>query len=203
LPTRKRKQESLRSLELTDPRALRAVAHPVRLALVGLLRREGPLTATRAGELLGESPASCSFHLRQLAKYGLVEEAGGGRGRERPWQATAFFTSWPSVARSPELAAASELLSSVVAERYFEHLMRWLDEKASEPAEWQEAALFGDTPLYLTAAELAELGREVDTLLERYLERTSNRELRPPGARLITFLQLAFPLPEKPAREER
>ncbi|HYZ52738.1 MAG TPA: helix-turn-helix domain-containing protein [Streptosporangiaceae bacterium] len=67
---------------LTDPRALRALAHPIRVSLVGLLRREGPLTATQAGAMLGESPASCSFHLRQLAKYGLVEEAGGGRGRE-------------------------------------------------------------------------------------------------------------------------
>src|SRR5919204_837144 len=106
--------EELRSLELTDPRALRAVAHPVRLGLVGLLRREGPLTATRAAALLGESPASCSFHLRQLAKYGLVEEAGGGRGRERPWRATALFTGLPNATQSPELAAASELLSSVI-----------------------------------------------------------------------------------------
>src|SRR6266480_6150204 len=91
-----------RTIELTDPRALRAVAHPTRLALIGLLRRRGPLTATRAGELIGESAASCSFHLRQLAKYGLVEEAGGGRGRERPWQATAMLTDVPAVADSPE-----------------------------------------------------------------------------------------------------
>src|SRR4051794_27237968 len=82
------------TVQLTDPRALRALAHPTRLQLVGLLRQEGPLTATQAGERLGESPASCSFHLRQLAKWGLVEEAGGGRGRERPWRATARYTSW-------------------------------------------------------------------------------------------------------------
>src|SRR5207244_3338301 len=69
---------------LTDPRALRAYAHPVRMALMGLLRTEGPLTATRAAELLGESSGTCSFHLRQLARYGLVEEAGGGTGREKP-----------------------------------------------------------------------------------------------------------------------
>src|SRR5260370_30464032 len=74
---------------LTDPRALRALAHPIRLALLGMLRSEGLLTATRAGELLGESSASCSFHLRQLAKYGLVEEARGGQGRQPPWRATA------------------------------------------------------------------------------------------------------------------
>ena len=63
---------------LTDPRALRAYAHPVRMRLMGLLRTEGPLTATRAADLLGESSGTCSFHLRQLAKYGLVEEAEGG-----------------------------------------------------------------------------------------------------------------------------
>jgi len=106
-----------RTIKLTDPRALRAVAHPTRLALIGLLRRSGPLTATRAGELIGESAASCSFHLRQLAKYGLVEEAGGGRGRERPWRATALFTEWPDIGGSAETDAASELLSAVVAER--------------------------------------------------------------------------------------
>src|SRR5437764_13961612 len=123
---------------LTEPKALRALAHPIRLELVGLLRRHGPLTATRAAELLGESSGSTSFHLRQLAKYGLVEEAGGGHGRERPWRATAMFTGWPEVTDSPELAVASDLLRGVVAERYFEQLLRWLDGRDSEPEEWQD-----------------------------------------------------------------
>src|SRR5580692_11873917 len=86
---------------VTDPRALRALAHPVRLSLMGLLRTQGPLTATKAAELLGESSASASFHLRQLAKYGLVEEAGGGQGRERPWQAAELFTDVQSVTDDP------------------------------------------------------------------------------------------------------
>src|ERR1700741_4164679 len=108
---------------MTDPRALRALAHPLRLSLLGLLRTEGPLTATQAGELLGESSASCSFHLRQLAKYGLAEEAGGGHGRERPWRATAMLTDVPAVADSPELDAASGLFRSIIAERYYESMM--------------------------------------------------------------------------------
>jgi DNA-binding transcriptional ArsR family regulator len=178
---------------LTDPRALRALAHPIRLSLVGLLRREGPLTATKAGELLGESSASCSFHLRQLAKYGLVEEAGGGTGRERPWQATAQFTAWPEVTENPELAAASDMLAGVIAERYFEYLMRWLERKHAESAQWQEAASFGDTLLYVTAGELAELARQERALVDKYLERQARPELRPPGARLVTYLHLAFP----------
>jgi DNA-binding transcriptional ArsR family regulator len=187
-------EPSVRTVKrLTDPRALRALAHPLRLSLVGLLRREGPLTATRAGELLGESSGSCSFHLRQLAKYGLVEEAGGGRGRERPWRATTMYTHWPEVADTPELGAAAGLLSKVLAERYFEALMRWLEAKPGEPEEWQEAAHFGDTVLYATPDELVRLAHEVRNLLDQYLGRQLRPELRPPGARLITFLHLAFP----------
>jgi DNA-binding transcriptional ArsR family regulator len=178
---------------LTDPKALRALAHPTRLELVGLLRRHGALTATQAAELIGESSGSTSFHLRQLAKYGLVEEAGGGEGRERPWRATAMFTGWPDVADSPELAAASGLLHAVIAEQYFELLMRWLGRRDSEPEEWQKAAGFGDTVVWVTADELEELGRGVDALMDRYLERLLKPELRPPGARPIAWVNLALP----------
>jgi Helix-turn-helix domain len=186
---------------LTDPRALRALAHPLRLSLVGLLRREGALTATRAGELLGESSASCSFHLRQLARYGLVADAGGGRGRERPWQATSLFTNLPDVATEPEQAAATGLLSSLLAERYFEQLMRWLERKPDEPEQWQHAAHFGDTMLHLTADELLDLAAKELALLEPYLERLVKPELRPPGARVVTYLHLAFPGDLSGARE--
>src|ERR1700761_5588708 len=93
-----------KTIKLTDPLALRAVAHPTRLELMGLLRRSGPLTATQAGERIGESAASCSFHLRQLAKYGMVEEAGGGKGRERPWRATAISTEWAAGGPDPATA---------------------------------------------------------------------------------------------------
>jgi DNA-binding transcriptional ArsR family regulator len=186
--------EEARSVtRMTDPRALRALAHPLRLSLLGLLRAGGPMTATQAGERLGESSANCSFHLRQLAKYGLVAEAGGGRGRERPWRATAMFTDVPAVADSPELAAASGLFRSIVAERYYEEIMRWLEAQPGEPAEWQRAAVFSDTFLHLTAAELAELGEQVNGLIDRYLDRTLRPELRPPGTRLVTFIRVAVP----------
>ena len=178
---------------LTDPRALRALAHPIRMSLVGMLRVHGPLTATKAAELLGESSASCSFHLRQLAKYGLVEEAGGGKGRERPWRPTAMFTHWPEIAEDPEVAAAAGLLTSVVTENYFDQTMRWIDARSGEPEEWQRAAHFGDSCLYVTAAELAELGEEVRALVDRYLDREIDPGMRPPGSRPVTYLHLAFP----------
>ena len=178
---------------LTDPRALRAYAHPVRMALMGLLRTEGPLTATRAAELLGESSGTCSFHLRQLAKYGLVEEAGGGTGREKPWRATTTSTAWDPIADTPEATAATGLVNTVIAEQYFEQLMRWLEASPAEPAEWQQAAQLGDRILYVTAAELEELRRRVRGLVDEYFERQLKPELRPPDARLVSWLHLAFP----------
>src|SRR5258708_12769057 len=81
---------------ITDPKALRALAHPIRMSLIGLLRTEGPLTATRAAELLGESSASCSFHLRQLAKYAMAEESPAAQAREHPWQPTPMSPDAPS-----------------------------------------------------------------------------------------------------------
>jgi hypothetical protein len=159
------------------------------------------MTATRAGELLGESSGSCSFHLRQLAKYGLVEEASGGRGRERPWQATTMFTNWPDVAEEPEQQAATSLLATLLAERYFEQLMRWLERKPDEPPQWQHAAHFGDTMLHLTADELLDLAAKEMALLEPYLERLEKPERRPPGARVVSYLHLAFPGDLSGARE--
>jgi Helix-turn-helix domain len=179
---------------LADPRALRAYAHPVRMALVGLLRTEGPLTATRAAELLGESSGTCSFHLRQLAKYGLVEEAGGGTGREKPWRATTTSTDWDATGDgTPETAAAAGLLNSVIAEQYFGQLARWLEASPGEPEEWRQAAMLGDRILYVTPAELAELGRRVREVIDEYFDRQVRPELRPPGARLVSWLNIAFP----------
>jgi hypothetical protein len=179
---------------ITDPKALRALAHPIRMSLIGLLRTEGPLTATRAAELLGESSATCSFHLRQLGKYGMAEEAPGGQGRERPWQATTMSTDVPDFAGDPDLAAASGLYRSVLAERYFEWLRLWLAQQPGEPAEWQRADVFGDRLLYLTVTELSELGQKMHDVFDEYVDRTARPELRPPDSRLISVLQFAFPV---------
>ncbi len=182
-----------RTVELTDPRALRGIAHPTRMRLVGLLRREGPLTASQAAVLLGESSGSCSFHLRQLAKYGLVEAAGGGRGREKPWRATARSTSWPNVPDTAEATAATQLLSSVVADRYHEVMREWIAGSPTEPEPWRAAARLGDSILYLTVEELTELGRAVDALVEPFAERVARPETRPAEARPVTFLHVAVP----------
>jgi predicted ArsR family transcriptional regulator len=180
-------------VQLTDPRALRAVAHPTRLKLLGALRRVGPLTATQAGERIEESPAACSFHLRQLAKWGLVEEAGGGRGRERPWRATAQTTEWPGSGAGEEVEEAGDALTRVVLGRYFDEAMGWVARRGEEPSEWADSPI-GDRIVYVTAAELAEIDRRIAAILEPYVRRVAEPETRPEGARAAAWIQLGFPL---------
>ncbi|SED39596.1 helix-turn-helix domain-containing protein [Streptomyces sp. TLI_105] len=194
--------EQPRSIRLTDPRALRAYAHPLRMSLVGLLRSSGPFTATRAAELTGESVASCSYHLRMLAKYGLVEEAPGGRGREKPWRATARYTEWPDHSEDATVAEAADALSAAVIERYFERVTRALENRRRLPKEWREAEEFGDSLLHLTAEELTDLGERIGELLRPYEARTSDPSLRPAGARPVSILRIAYLDQEIPDSEE-
>ena len=181
---------------LTDPRALRAYAHPVRMKLVGLLRTEGPLTATRAAELLGESSGTCSFHLRQLAKYGLVEEAGGGTGREKPWRATTTSTE---LGRDRGHARAGRR-GQHAEHRHGGAVLRavacagWRPGRASRPSgRRRPCSATGSSTSPPT--ELAELGRGARAWSDAYFERLVKPELRPPGAR-----QVSLPAPRLPER---
>ncbi|MCI0687656.1 MAG: winged helix-turn-helix domain-containing protein [Sporichthyaceae bacterium] len=183
-------------LTLTDPKALRALAHPVRIALLEALR-EGPLTATQAGEIIGESPTTCSFHLRQLSRYGFVEETGGGKGRARPWRR--IHTGWTAPAQpdDPEFMQAAQLLDHVLLDRHLTRLRRFVDTVSTYPAEWQTAADFSSSILHLTATELAELSAAyqelTETFLDRWASRTQNPQSRPEGARAVEVLFTAFP----------
>jgi predicted ArsR family transcriptional regulator len=111
--------------ELTDPKTLRALTHPVRLALLEALTLEGPLTATAAGEIIGESPTTCSFHFRQLAKYGFVEEAGHGPGRQRPWRLVQIGMRFSDVSEDPEMSVAATSLERMMLDRAFGRLQNF------------------------------------------------------------------------------
>ena len=151
------------------------------------------MTASEAARRLGESSGSTSYHLRQLARFDLVEEAGPRKGRERPWRATALFTSWPDVPDTEELEAASQEFSRFVLGRYVERLEAWIENQPQEAPEWREAASIGDSFLYLTVEELAALRDALMELGEPYLERLGNPELRPAGSRPVSFLRIAIP----------
>lgn len=176
-------------VKLTDPRALRAYAHPVRLALVGLLRREGQQTATQAAGQLGESVPTCSFHLRQLGKYGLVERVEGADAREKPWRATALATQWGHESGDPSTQAAEDHLNAMVMRRYYERAMQWLERRDQEPPEWRVVTGPGDVLLFLTAEELGEVHQRMEDAVAEFRPRQSDPSLRPPGARAVIIAQ--------------
>jgi hypothetical protein len=173
---------------------MRALAHPLRLRLLTLLTREGTLTSTRAAELTGESTGSCSFHLRQLAKYGFVEPVAGGRGRARPWRPVAADLRWSSVQPDAEgEAAATELVRQMV-HRDLADLQGHLARGGSERPEWREAALLSSGLMFLTREELAQFGEEYIALVNRHSDRVDNPGVRPPGSRPVRSFAFAVPL---------
>ncbi len=180
---------------LTDPRTLRAMAHPLRLQLYELITREGTLTTTRASELVGESTASCSFHLRQMAKYGFIEEAPGGRGRERPWRRSQAGFSIPDPGDDPAFAAALGHAASMALERSMRSLADYVQTREQFPQEWRDAALISDALLYLTVDELDELRTTIVEACRVYFDRTVDVTLRPPDARPVGMLAALFPVP--------
>jgi DNA-binding transcriptional ArsR family regulator len=182
---------------LTDAQTLRALAHPVRIALYEELAYGGAMTATELGQRIGETPTTCSFHLRQLAKYGFVEEAGGGKGRARPWRLTSLGWNIPT-AHDPETQIAGDALLRLSRGRAFARYQRWQETKADYPREWREAAEDSDYLTYVTAEELNQVNKELHAVLARFWERLQDPAKRPPGALPVETLLLSYPIEPPP-----
>jgi DNA-binding transcriptional ArsR family regulator len=189
--------------EITDARTLRALAHPVRIALVEALSLGGAMTATEVGEQIGESPTTCSFHLRQLAKYGFVEEAGGGKGRARPWRMTSIGTRVARTHDDPETEIAASALVRLFRERQLDRYRTWLETQTSYPRRWREAADDSEFVFYLTVEELEQLNEELLAfLLPRCRERLTDPSLRPPGSVPVEMLVFSYPMNLPPAESD-
>ena len=185
--------------QLTDPVVMRALAHPLRVALLEALLREGPLTATAASVILDDSPGNMSWHLNILAKYGFVEEAEGGHGRSRPWRLVNLGTSFEDEPDNPELTVAGEAFSRVVQERNFARLEQFLNERTSFPPEWRSAAFSSSTITYLTPEEMKEFGNDITELLSRYRDRTFDVDKRPEGSKAVAVVAFGHPLRPTPS----
>jgi predicted ArsR family transcriptional regulator len=170
--------------EITDPRELRALAHPLRWELLGLLA-EGPLTASQCAARLGVTPANCSYHLRQLAKYGHVREAEGGRGRERPWRSRNEGITWDRDA--PGASAAADALGETLDEHRFSTWRRYRAAMPGDDADWRAAAISTDVVAWLTPDELRELDRRLLALFSDYVDRDDDPTARPDGSRAVRF----------------
>jgi DNA-binding transcriptional ArsR family regulator len=183
------------NVRVTDARALRALAHPARIEIVEHLNVTGStVTATEVAGLVGLSPSASSYHLRELAKYGLVEQAPGqGDGRERRWRGTGSGLWIESANDQPEAVAAERALVDLYVNRDQERLHAWLDRQHSEPAEWRESSALMGQQLLVTAAELSMIGQQMRELLEPY--RVRERQENPPeGARKVVVQYTAFPI---------
>jgi hypothetical protein len=176
---------------------MRALTHPVRLALLEVLLLEGPLTATAASELIGEPPNTCSFHLRQLAKYGFVDEAAPGPGRNRPWRLTTIGLHFSSVNADPETRVAARGLQRMLLERYLARVQDFFDNQSDYPAEWREASGASEFILHVSPDELGAMKAEIDAVLNRYRDRLKDPTLRPIDSAPVQALLFAYPLNTK------
>ncbi|WP_308271585.1 winged helix-turn-helix domain-containing protein [Kitasatospora sp. SUK 42] len=156
--------------------------HAVRTALLELLAERGTLTSTEAAARLGYSSGLCSFHLRQLARHGLIEEAPALDGRARPWRLP-----------QPQQEATADGFGDLARDLEDESYQRWLARRAEAPVEWQQDEAFSAV-VHLTPAELAAVGEEIRRLLARYLSREADPAARPAGARPVAAVARLFPL---------
>lgn len=162
--------------------AIKAMTHPLRLRLLELFEPGVELTATQCAERTGESVASCSFHLRQLEKYGHVERAQA-RGKERPWRAVSrHYSVRPDLADPASWSAAKAFGSMFVAEQ-FGRLQRWFADAENDDPDWVYATTQLHQEYWVTRDELDDLSRQLEELTEPFRARMADPARRPEGAR--------------------
>ena len=181
---------------ITDAKAMRAMAHPVRLALLELIRTEGEITASQAAELLDDSPGNMSWHLQTLAKYGFIEEAEGAKGRSRPWKLASVTNRFRAAPDDPTSLAAGQALQMTVFERSYELMREWWSHEQSFDPKWRDAAFMTDSISYVTPEEMTEIGEQLAEMLTQFNDR-ADKSLRPEGAIAVHFNAHAHPLVPK------
>ncbi|MFI6319560.1 ArsR/SmtB family transcription factor [Nonomuraea sp. NPDC050556] len=186
---------------LSDPKAMRALAHPARLAMINRLSVEGSATATQLAEAVGVTPSAASYHLRMLAKYGFVEDApSSGDGRERVWRAVkGGITVSTEVGEPLEVRAAKDLLIDAVWKDAAEEARRARFAQEQEPEDWRTATKMSRTMLLLTGEEMRVLGEEIEKLTARYRATDRDKSQLPEGARVAEAQVYLFPRAERPA----
>jgi DNA-binding transcriptional ArsR family regulator len=180
-------------VKLTDPRAIRALAHPARLAVIDELYSGRELTATECAEIAGLSPSAMSYHLRSLEKVGIVERAEStGDGRERPWRAAGSYLQVDSTTGGAGELAASAALGSTVLRRTVELFDNYLARRSGEPPEWLDAVEASYGQVWLTAEEAKQIGQQWLDLVANYRGRKDSAN-RPPTARRMRMAVMLFP----------
>lgn len=185
---------------IDDPRSIRALADPLRLRLRMIIGRHGRITAADAARELGISHGLASHHLRQLAKYGFVEQVPGADGRERPWQLTATSDSFEGAEDQPGGPAAVAVLERIAGEQSLADLGNWHERRAAWAPGWRKNSGLVSSTVYLTEEELAGLIDGIDQLFSRYVEERPLDDVaaRPPGSVPVDFTIVV--VPQEPTR---
>jgi len=189
-------------MEISDPKAIRALAHPLRLDLLQFLGAGGPATAAQCGRALGASQASCSFHLRQLAKYGFVEDAGPGRDRrERQWRVAQAQLSVRL--NSGDDSVIRQQIERLVVEHEMQAILDYSRRPDGASPEWQHKAGIVTAMAVLAPDEAAAIKAKWIALLEPYIYSTQadGRQLRA-GQGHVRYFMAATPLPEPEQNQE-
>ncbi|GGU66652.1 winged helix-turn-helix domain-containing protein [Streptomyces lavendofoliae] len=176
-----------------DPRSLRGLAHPLRIRLLSALRHHGPATASQLADRLGESSGATSYHLRQLASYGFVEDAPErGKGRERWWQAVHQGTSWDPALLDEEDAetrGAVNVLLHEIATIHGQELSTWIGTMRDWSAEWVRNADLSDFTLRLGPQQVRELGERIHALVNSYRDAEPDEDAAKVRVHLHAFPQ--------------
>jgi DNA-binding transcriptional ArsR family regulator len=185
-----------------DARTLRGLAHPLRVRLLGMLRTDGPATATQLAERLGQSSAATSYHLRQLALYGFItDDPGRGGPRERWWKAAHRTTTMDlgETLSDPGAQEAGEVYLRSVAQAYAARVMDHLDEIATLPPAWRGAGTLSDILLRLTPQEADDVATRMWAIVEEYRRADDDDAAVPEGARRVNVQLQVFPHPGDPS----
>src|SRR4051812_5648177 len=181
--------------------ALRARAPPRRNRLLGHLRLNGPATASQLGRVVGESSGSTSYHLRQLAAYGFVEEAPGhGNARERWWRARHRMTSWQAadvVAQAGGAGGRAGLPRQQI-DQHARVLGAWQEQRSRLDPAWSATASLNDYVLRLSPDEARVLTDELYAVLTRWAAAHPS-DVRADGTELVSVLLDVVPLKEWPS----
>jgi DNA-binding transcriptional ArsR family regulator len=184
---------------LTDPEVLEALAHPVRLDLLTYVMANGPASASTCARAVGDTPSNCSYHLRTLARHGLVERVESADRRQRPWQATITgFTLEPQAdpATPSGRGTAAVMAASLALEQRL--LRDYLSHRDSVPAAWREVDLASSYTLRISPDELRVRGEQLDALIRPLI--AAGRQSAPADAELVEVDLYAFPRTEAPWR---
>ena len=188
------------TVQVTDVRALRALAHPLRNRLLGLLRLNGPSTASQLGREVGESSGSTSYHLRQLAFYGFVEEVESqGSARERWWRARHRVTSWRAadVVAQEGGAEVQNEMTRLQVDLHGQVLEAWHVQKDQFDPAWTAAASLSDYGLRLRPAQARALADEIDAVVSRWMSDHPS-DVPAEGTEVVAVLIDVVPLKEWP-----